>query len=381
MRSRALRLMPVAVLAGAFTLTGCGGGDEAGDKPTGAKEAWLEGNKLDAELDQTVERLTRQCMEAKGFTVHPYGGIDGEMWVFNPEEIISSEAMGPKLTLESARKEGYGFDPRIERGEDDPVEGASGAPDPGGSASAEPGGDPDAFYGLPEEEQERYFIALEGVDRNKIMQEQADGGASTEVSRPGEVFDEPDFPTFEKIVLPDGSKRQYPTQGCSAEVNAKVFSGGMADYLETEFYALDKFGSVVWKDVAETAEMQALNTAWSDCMNGRGFDGLAAPEDAYERASGYYWGEMVSDGSDGATVYEEPEPKSDAELDEAREKEIKLAVAHAECATETSYEDGHSRLLKGALDTYLVDQETRLFHWYEYVKASLVTAQNLLKGQ
>lgn len=115
MRSRASRLMPVAILVGAFALTGCsgdGGDGKAADEPTGAKEAWLEGNRLDAELDQAVERLTRQCMEVKGFTVHPYGASENNLWVFNPEDLINPRTRGPKPTVEQARKNGYGFDPR-----------------------------------------------------------------------------------------------------------------------------------------------------------------------------------------------------------------------------------------------------------------------------
>ncbi|GLZ76548.1 hypothetical protein Afil01_13550 [Actinorhabdospora filicis] len=395
MRSRAHRLMPVMVLAGAFALAGCSGGD-ADDKPTGAKEAWLEGNKLDAELDQTVTRLVRQCMEGKGFTVHPYTGSDGEMWVFNPEEIISPEQQGPKLTVEEAQKNGYGMDPRGIKGPgtegEGPSDGSSSEPEVSGSDMPMPsesgealpgGGDPNAFYNLPEADQDRYWVAMEGVNRSKIQEEdwkqrEKDGAISIESKND---YQEPDYPTFEKIVLPDGSKRQYPTQGCAAEVNAKIFKDGMGDYLETEYYALDKFSKVIWEELAETAEMQALDVQWADCMAGRGFDGLAKPEDAYQKASELYWGKSGDSGDGLTTVHPiEPEQKSDDELDKAREKEIKLAVAHAECSTETGYDDARSQLLKGALDTYLVDQETRLFHWYEYVKASLSAAQDLLKG-
>lgn len=394
MRSRVGRLMPVMVLAGAVALAGCSGGD-ADDKPTGAKEAWLEGNKLDAELDQTVTRLVRQCMEAKGFTVHPFGGTDGELWVFNPEEIISPEQQGPRLTVEEAQKNGYGMDPRGQRGKgpegEGPTDSASSEPEisgsdgpmPGESGEILPGGeDPSAFYNLPEADQDKYYIALEGVNRQKIQEEdwkkrEQDGTAAIESKRD---YEEPDYPTFEKIVLPDGTKRQYPTQGCAAEVNAKIFADGMGDYLETEYYALDKFSMVIWQELSETAEMQALDASWADCMAGRGFDGLAKPDDAYQKASELYWGKPTETDDGMKIVESQPEQKSDEELDKAREKEISLAVAHAECAAETGYDEARTQMLKGALDTYLVDQEARLFHWYEYVKASLSTAQDLLKG-
>ncbi|GIG65965.1 hypothetical protein Pen01_22600 [Phytomonospora endophytica] len=385
------RLLPV-VLIGALALVGCSGDDGGDGKPTGAKEAWLEGNKSDAELDQVIARLTRQCMEGKGFTVHPDGGmVGGEQWVFNPDEIIT-ENQGMTPTLEEAQKNGYGMDPRGPGPGGEPSEGESEAPtdDPSGDASGLPGGPEeeydDSFYTkLTDEERDAYYIALEGVNKEKLWEEYY-----KEMEEKGETDDmkmeEPEYPNHEKVTLPDGTTRQFPTQGCTAEVNTQVFPDGIGVYTEKEYYALDKFSILIWDELREGPDMQALNESWASCMTGRGFDDLESPDDAYEKANELYYGpSQVIESEDGgsATTYvgdpDEFEMPTDEEMDEAKEKEIKLAVAHVECDQESGYSTGQAELMKGALDTYLVDYETELFGWYEYVTAALGTAQGLLK--
>ncbi|HEY1175411.1 MAG TPA: hypothetical protein VGF17_04585 [Phytomonospora sp.] len=391
MRSRVYRLLPV-VMIGALALTGCTGDDGGDGKPTGAKEAWLEGNKSDAELDQVIARLTRQCMDGKGFTVHPDDGMTGgEQWVFNPDEIIA-ENRSSIPSLEEAQKNGYGMDPRGPGPGGEPSEGESEAPidEPSGDASGLPGGPEeeydDSFYSkLTDEERDAYYVALEGVNKEKVWEEywndreeEADGTVEAKM-------EEPDFPNHEKITLPDGTTRQFPTQGCVSEVNAQVFPDGVGIYMEKEYYALDKFSTLIWDELREGPDMQALNESWASCMTGRGYDGLENPDDAYEKANEFYYGPSeVVETEDGITTtlpgdaeeYEEP---TDEEMDKAREKEIKLAVAHVECDQESGYSTGSAELMKGALDTYLVDYETELFGWYEYVTAALGTAQGLLK--
>lgn len=388
MRSGFYRLLPVAVI-GALALSGCGG-DAGDDKPTGAKEAWLEGNKADAELDQVVYRLTRQCMEGKGFTIHPDMGMEGDptQWVFNPDEIISESPSGDRPTAEEAAKNGYGLDPR--------------GPGPGGtdgktdeeptdvpsdSASGDPGMEEeydDRFYSqLTDEERDAYYIALEGVNKEKIYQEQYEQQKEEGTLDDGkESYQEPDFPTHEKVTLPDGTTRQFPTVGCAAEVNKQVFPDGMGVYLEKEFYALDKFSMLIWTDLREGPDMAALDESWSLCMSGRGYESLETPDDAYNKAYEYYYGPMDVSEDGMSTTYpadEEFTEPTDEEMDKAKEKEIKLAVADVECDQETGYSTATADLMKGALDTYLVDYETELFGWYEFTKKALGTAQGLLK--
>ncbi|MEV0646827.1 hypothetical protein AB0I28_16340 [Phytomonospora sp. NPDC050363] len=375
MRSRVYRLLP-AVLIAALALSACGGDGDDG-KPSGAKEAWLEGNKADAELDQVIQRLTRQCMEAKGFSVHPDNGMGGEVWVFNPDEIIQNEQA---LTLEGAQKNGYGMDPRGSSPDDAPSDDSSGDAMPGEEEWD------DSFYTeLSDDEREAYYIALEGVDKEKIYQEFYENLEEKSDGDPVKSHEEPDFPNHEKITLPDGTTRQFPTQGCTAEVNAQIFPDGIAVYLEKEYYALDKFSSLIWEELREGADMQALDVSWSTCMSGRGYEGLESPDEAWEKANELYYGPMTveEDGEGNSTAIavgeDEFEMPTDEEMDVAREKEIKLAVAHVECDQESGHSTGATELMKGALDTYLVDYETELFGWYEYVKAALVTAQGQLK--
>lgn len=390
MRSRLYRLAPV-VMIGALAVSGCGG-DSGDEKPTGAKEAWLEGNKADAELDQVVYRLTRQCMEGKGFTIHPDQGMEGDptQWVFNPEDVIKESPVGDRPTAEDAATKGYGLDPRGSGPNGSDGESSEEPGDfPSDSASGEPGPEEeydDRFYTeLTDEERDAYFIALEGVNKEKIYEEYwKEKQEKGELEGGKDTFVEPDFPNHEKITLPDGTTRQFPTLGCTADVNKQVFPDGMGVYTEKEFYALDKFSTLIWTDLREGPDMSALNESWSLCMSGRGYDGLESPEDAYNKAYEYYYGPMETseDGSGVATTlpaeddYTEP---TDEEMDKAREKEIKLAVADLECDQETGLTTSTADLMKGALDTYLVDYETELFDWYEYTKKALGTAQGLLK--
>lgn len=386
MRSRVYRLLPVAMI-GALALSGCSGDDAGDGKPSGAKEAWLEGNKADAELDQVVYRLTRQCMEGKGFTIHPDMGMDGELWVFNPDDILSEYTT--QLTLEEAQKNGFGADPRGPGPGGDP--GASGEAESAEGPSGDPSGDPgleqeydDRFYTeLTDEQRDAYYVAMDGVNKEKVYEEhykklQEKGGDLDKM----EMAEEPDFPNHEKVTLPDGTTRQYPTQGCSAEVNAQVFTDGMGVYLEKEYYAMNKFSTLIWEDLREGPEFQALNEAWSSCMTGRGFDGMESPEEAQQKAYELYYGESESiEGDDGAvaTTYPGEEMPTEEEMDKAKEKEIKLAVAYVECDQEAGHSTGTAELMKAALDTYLVDYETELFNWYEFTKAALGKAQGLLK--
>lgn len=390
MRSRFYRLVPV-VMIGALAVSGCSedGGD---DKPTGAKEAWLEGNKADAELDQVVYRLTRQCMEGKGFSIHPDMGMEGDptQWVFNPDDIINESPVGDRPTPEEAAKNGYGIDPRG-AGPGGPDSESESSEEPGDTPSDSASGDPgledefdDRFYEeLTDEERDAYYVALEGVNKEKIYQEQYEQMEKDGTEDEKDSYVEPDFPTHEKITLPDGTTRQFPTVGCAAEVNKQVFPDGMGVYTEKEYYALDKFSTLIWTDLREGPDMTALDESWSLCMSGRGYDGLESPDDAYNKGYEYYYGpmDMSEDGMSttypaGDDDYTEP---TDEELDKAKEKEIKLAVADVECDQESGYSTSTADLMKGALDTYLVDYETELFGWYEYTKKALGTAQGLLK--
>jgi len=389
MRSRFYRLLPV-VMIGALAVSGCSG-DSGDDKPTGAKEAWLEGNKADAELDQVVYRLTRQCMEGKGFSIHPDMGMEGDptQWVFNPDDIVNESASGDRPTPEEAAKRGYGLDPRGPGpGEPDPESSGDGSDVPSDSASGDPGMESDyddRFYSeLTDEERDAYFIALEGVNKEKIYEEQYEQmkGEGKLGGEGPDSYQEPDFPTHEKITLPDGTTRQFPTVGCAAEVNKQVFPDGMGVYTEKEYYALDKFSTMIWTDLREGPDMSALDESWSLCMSGRGFEGLESPEDAYNKGYEYYYGPMEISEDGMSTTYpaegEYTEP-TEEEMDKAKEKEIKLAVADVECDQETGHATATAELMKSALDTYLVDYETELFGWYEYTKKALGAAQGLLK--
>ena len=381
MRSQVYRIIPV-VLLGALALTGCSGGDDPGDgKPAGAKEAWLQGNANDLQLDQAVAQLARKCMEGKGFSVHPADPTTGEQQVTNPDELIADP--GPALDPAQAAANGYGFDPRgSESAEPEP----GGSTPPGGGEPGEPGADPsgdpatppgggegegpaddgERFYTeLTEAQQSEYWVALDGVDKNKFLNEYYEKNA-------GGDGEEPQLPTYEQVALADGTKRQYPTQGCQAEVNARVFTDGMASYLEKEHLAEESFATVISVDLEQGADMKALADKWSQCMAGKGFEGLSTPNDAYETASAYYW------GGRGTENGESPAMPTGAALDEAKAKEVELAVAHAACDQETGYTTGRAALMKGALDAFVTAHDADLRAWDAYVTKALGTAQSLL---
>lgn len=113
----------------------------------------------------------------------------------------------------------------------------------------------------------------------------------------------------------------WTTQGCLGAAYHEATGGIDALYGDADHAMVLGEIDALAQAVQESEEVQAADTAWSDCMADGGYADLARPSDAQEQALGW-WRVMTSSGR--------ASPSAGAATDPV-DAEIALAVADAEC--------------------------------------------------
>ncbi|MFC7963358.1 hypothetical protein [Streptomyces cinereoruber] len=303
----------IAVLAPvtlALALSGCSTQEEA--SPDERKSALRAQAALDAsrENKQQVQdaelKLIRRCMVQKGFTVFPADGATSAP---------PSERSYGSPTLETARKIGYGLDPR--RAAD------------GKTAST----DSDAFDALPNSRKAAHTLAMYGPDDEQVTYEFGSGKVS------------------------------IGKTGCMADVRRELY-GDLKTYLRLHWIITNTVNSDTGKSVAKDEGVKNALKSWSSCMDKAEHPGVEAPDDAREKAS---------------KDYEGLGPNDEDALDKAQVREIDIAVDDATCAQSSKLNQSLSSARAGAAAKVLSEHESEIIAWRDLMGKAADNAQRLLR--
>ncbi len=333
----------VAAVAVALALTGCGA-DAASDADRAALAETLANSfAARTDLDKLTERLARTCMEKQGFMVHPTPPAEsGE--VMKPYQSPNIEvAMEARHIVREDRlaEIGYGLSPREMLGFD-PNAGA--------------GTPRSAFDRLSADEQDRYWTAYQGYAPDEVDSTVARDGDDTPVK----------LPNHEIFTLPDGAQVSYPTKGCVAETQQRIFDGKLREFTELGHYARDGIGKAAIGDVRTDPAVRAKDAEWASCMQTKGFDGLTEPTEARNRASSSYGAEIFGPDSPGFA--------------EKKKQEIAIATADVACNHQVQLDEARVSIFWRNVARFYTDRETQVAAWSDLVTAARARAQQMLAG-
>jgi hypothetical protein len=330
--------------------------------------ALAEAEDVNYEITGIVNRLERECMEDKGFTVH-----DETVW-YQPEpleddgEQLQFEAPSEQIpTAEEASESGFmAWAVTYEGKEDAP-------PDPE-EAMMEPYWEllDGPYYDLSGDEQDAWDRAYYGVevvrDRGDTSEDYANppepGGCSAEVKRA--VYGEP-----YKWHAPDDPSY---VSWAWAEENPLYKDWNQTDQLAT------------WRDLTREEERAFLT-----CLDEGGNPGWELNDDGY--VDTYWWlkdlyqPDPANAGIEFDPLPEDlvnamPEVPADApyDYDKAFGIEIALAEDFAACADETGYREAGQTQWRAIHIGRMLDHEAEVFAWQETMNGYLATAQDLLEA-
>ncbi|MEU8003929.1 hypothetical protein AB0B66_22460 [Catellatospora sp. NPDC049111] len=216
--------------------------------------------------------------------------------------------------LESAQLLGYGLDPRRRA-----------VPD---SKAA-----PTAWDKLPDDEKGRYTRAKFGdMDHDVITYDFGDGKVSS------------------------------PRGGCVGETRIAIY-GDLQEHMRMNWLVTNQFKAIQSEYLRNDADLSDALKQWSTCMVSREFRDLANPGDARTAAGEFYKGLRPEDGPG---------------LDRAKEKEIRLAVADAQCADSTNLRATSQQARARALGDVLTRHEVDIIAWRDFMSKALAVAQEML---
>ncbi|GAA4594232.1 hypothetical protein GCM10023194_60520 [Planotetraspora phitsanulokensis] len=237
--------LAVSLIGTVLVLSGCSGSPAADDPSSGQGDEWAIPihpdpgarqaiNDLyngEANLAAAGEESIRRCMARSGFRYIklPTGNQD-----VNP----GLNGDGFSLSVEVARKRGYGIKERVEQVDKETRENAK----------------YNSTNGLSPEQVKGFDVAFFGSSDSQVS-----------------------------VLLPDGSTVSFGDKGCLAESRKKIFG------------SIEKFGerTAMAGMITQNSQQRALadpgirilNQAWSKCMQDSGYSGLKDPYDAQGRAS------------------------------------------------------------------------------------------------
>lgn len=358
----------------ALVLTSCSGnGDADNDEDPRVPQEDVdrlnselsEANVLAEDLSMVSNRITQQCMEDQGFSIHPssaavstedddadddFGGV-----------IIAlpgSEVVGQDLLPETdvAATEGAGIGDRwIERQTDDAESDSS------GSAEWE---NTDEEY-QAEYNETRYeldFTDVSDLDENEITEYSSDDLHQTAKGCQGL--------TTHLIYGPD----------------AAGLAGLSPDELHS-FAILPLPGNLdehtwPWDIDFYTSELQDTKHEWNACLDDRGTTTVSALGGVFDYVYSFY--EDPSDqehGPDPADQdgYMEPPEEAPWEFDEANEQEIDYITDLAECADDTDLREARQDAWDQTLAAMFLEHEDAMYLWEEDINDALEEAQRVLE--
>lgn len=188
------------------------------------------------------------------------------------------------------------------------------------------------------------------VDRSDASQQEGWGRA---------YFGPEDAPEV-TVDLPGGGTIGTTSQGCLAEARKKLY-GSLEDYVVTNFLA----GNLpIWarKEAASDADMARIDSMWSSCMTGKGYTNFKNPGAARAKSSDEYQRLGVAS-------------------DSARDQEISVAVADAECEQQTNYAKQRIQLEDRYYAKILKQYAEEVENIQKVNDRALVQAKQVLKTQ
>jgi hypothetical protein len=132
----------------------------------------------------------------------------------------------------------------------------------------------------------------------------------------GEAYFGPENAPEVTVDLPGGGAMGTTSEGCLAEAR-KTLYGSLSDNARLTFLS-GNFPLWAKREASSDPDMARIDSAWSACMVGKGHSGLKNPEAAREKAI-------------------EAHRRLGIASEEARNQEVALAIADAECEKTTNY--------------------------------------------
>lgn len=315
-----------AALGLAFLAAGCGTSEP---EPLGeAEQARLAGTitagyELSAELESTLNRIARGCMEDLGYSAHQSGRPEGGTQ-FPAESNDLEIKLGVRYMYqgrEFVAEHGYGRSPSemfpdIQNGE------------------------LSVFDRLSIAEQEEYKLAYSGDDA-----------------------------AWQSVVWPDGSEVvTFPVDGCLGDAYADVFGENIEAYHQSLYFAFDGLTYEAMDAVEASPAVDELEVQWAQCMADNGFASFESPTDAaFDYAPGIYTdAEIVGPDDPGYT--------------DAKNEEITLALADYACNEEVGLDNERARMFWDGVSGYLSENEAQIYDWYDQLDAYNVRAAEILSG-
>lgn len=276
-----------------------------------------------AQLTDVLNQLYDKCMAGKGFTVHPRHEPT------DPATVVTTKPPADRPeNLDQARKYGYGIETPLPSESDAAVQ-------------------PDPFDAQPEEALQAYSAGLTGPGSLNRNERRVSGEKEREF-----------------FVMPDGNKQAVFTKGCQPETDRAVF-GDVKHAVVLRYTATSGLSRAAYQAAATQPDVNEARAAWISCMAGKGYPGMTDTVDAPRKADGYY---------------RNIDRSSQEAVQRAQDKEIAQAVAHAECADETDFNEKLATAWNRALSDYLAEHEADLVAWREASETTLVKARDMLAG-
>lgn len=342
-RSVLLRATVLAVLT-AGTASGCASAAEGDADPAVLAARLAAGFAAQTEVEGLTDRLSRSCMEARGFRTHPVSPAESGA-VMRPYQSTNVEVVMEARQIvneERAAEIGYGVAPYELLGFD-----PAGAKAPPRSA----------FDRLPRADRDRYWTALLGYVPT------ADQGTTAEA---GFTVDETPvrLPGYEQFTLDDGTVVSYPREGCLAETQQRLFDGRLREFTELGHYAREGIAKTAIGELRTDPVVRAGNGRWAACMQRRGHDGLGEPFDARNQASSSYGAEISGPSSPGFAA--------------KKKAEIALALADYACNHEVRLDETRVGIFWRNVARFYAEREAQVAAWQDMLAAARTRAQQLL---
>ena len=315
-----------------------------------------EANELADQLDIAGSRITRQCMEDQGFTVHPSAPSteSDRMVQALPGTEVPDQERVPETDV--AATEGFGLHEEWEYTMSDEYENTEIATDP-------------EWLGLGRDHHDEYFEALhdrELVDTSEFTEEELQ-----------EHFDDDNPPDI---------------GGCQGATIVQIYGSDAPDLADVDLDEVDTryfppmpadLNLDPWEIDFHTPELQEAKDDWSSCLEERGESSVSVVT-----AIGHYVRSFYEDHPDPEVVWihsdgneegfiERPE-EAPWEFDEAKEREIDYATEIAECADETGLRETRQAEWDQTLASMVIEHEEEMYTWEDQVRTALDEAQDLL---
>ena len=305
----------------ALLAAGCGAASTPAPTATSAHlgplDQWFQANVWnhdadDAAADRQMDALVAQCMKDQGFTylVADQAGAPRQTPAVPPGPAQGTRAF--------AQQYGYGI-----------VWGIQNPPAGGSTEQVDP--NQAILDAMSDTERDAYEHALQGVQADPPVL-----GATA--------------PPYD-----------WRTAGCRGSAEHQV-EPAKAAYLDPTMVELQQEEGTIDATVDASPDVTDAAAAWSSCMSGAGYPGLATPPDAWNAANSQVMAVAtpvpgLTESSEG-TWHLEP-----ADATRLQQQEIAVATADLDCRTSSHYDDVRNRMLDAQQQAFLDEHRTELEAW------------------